>query len=115
MWSNTCCGHPRKGEDVVTAGQRRLNEELSIKSSLHTTRTFIYRAEFDNGMIEHELDHVLVGDYDDEVEQFNSREVQAFRWISVENLSLDLEVRPEFYTPWCAKALKVVKEYYLLL
>ncbi|HNK86555.1 MAG TPA: isopentenyl-diphosphate Delta-isomerase, partial [Flavobacteriales bacterium] len=61
LWTNSCCGHPRPGEPTMKAAQRRLHEELGIRCELTEEFTFSYRAEFGNGLIEHELDHVFFG------------------------------------------------------
>ena len=64
LWSNTCCSHPAPGEPVLSAAERRLDEELGIKNArLRELDTFLYRAAFPNGLAEHELDHVLLGEY----------------------------------------------------
>ena len=67
LWANTCCSHPRPEEDTLEAARRRLYEETGLRSELTELFTFIYRAEFDNGLSEYELDHVLVGNYDSEI------------------------------------------------
>jgi isopentenyl-diphosphate delta-isomerase len=64
LWTNTCCSHQRDGESNAQAASRRLREELGIELApdrLNDVFSFVYRAEFDNGLTEHELDHVLVG------------------------------------------------------
>ena len=61
LWSNTCCSHQRDGESTLDAGSRRLMEEMGMKVPLNELFTFIYKASFDNGLTEHELDHVLIG------------------------------------------------------
>lgn len=111
LWTNTCCSHPRWGEAVIIAGQRRLKEEMSIDIPLTSIGTFRYIAEFDNGLTEHELDHVLVGEYD--VTQsvvIEPTEVQDFRWVSAEELVKDLSLYPKQYTPWFKTALNLVLE-----
>jgi isopentenyl-diphosphate delta-isomerase len=103
LWTNTCCSHPREGETVVEAANRRVFEELGIAPTaiqeLHSDFHFVYRAEFDNGLIEHELDHVLVGRFEGRC-QLNPEEVAAVKWISMEDLFQDVEAHPEQYTAW---------------
>ena len=64
LWTNTCCGHPRPGETLVAAGERRLKEEMGLSIPLRTTFHFTYRAELEHGLVEHEMDHVLIGTSD---------------------------------------------------
>ena len=65
LWTNTCCSHQREGESNLEAGNRRMIEEMGMTVSLKELFTFVYKAHFDNGLTEHELDHVMVG-YSDE-------------------------------------------------
>ena len=77
LWTNSCCSHQRKDESSIHAGQRRLFEEMGIKASLQNLFSFIYKTSFDNGLIEHELDHVLLGFSNDEP-KINSNEVDYY-------------------------------------
>lgn len=107
LWSNACCSHPRAGEGIVAAAERRLPEELGIQVKLRRVGHFSYRAEFSNGLIEHELDHVLVGYYEEGSLLFNPEEVAAVRWETLESLSLKLKQKPEEFTPWFKQALEI--------
>ncbi len=111
LWTNTCCGHPRPGEDIITAGERRLYEEMCFKTELFHIDTFYYFANCNNDLIEHELDHVLIGFYNQDLVQVNSQEVQNFRWISLDEVEQELVEYPETFTPWFDKALAVVKKH----
>ena len=99
LWANTCCSHQRKGESSIQAGQRRLYEEMGFRSSLQKLFSFIYKASFDNGLIEHEFDHVLLG-YSNDKPKINTIEVDDFKWISIEKLNEDIVLKPEKYTAW---------------
>ena len=100
LWSNTCCGHPEPGEEVVTAGERRLGEELGFHVPLRPAYRFRYRAEdARSGLTEDELVEVLVGRYDG-VPAANPEEVDAWRWQSVAEVRRDATHQPEAYTPW---------------
>lgn len=110
LWTNTCCSHPREGEETVAAGQRRLREELGLDVSLEDLGWFHYNAHFPNGLAEHEIDHVLIGTVaDDIVVKPNPDEVHAFRWITLDDLQSELTSYPERFTPWLEKALALVK------
>ena len=111
LWSNTCCSHPRENEDIIVAGQRRLLEEMGLDMKLSVLDSFIYRAEFSNGLVEHEYDHVLLGFYNDEKINLNPEEVQDCRWISIPELQKQLINEPTLYTPWLQPALNVVQKY----
>ncbi len=99
LWSNTCCSHPQKGESNTEAGERRLEEELGFSTSLQSLFSFIYKSEFDNGLTEHELDHVLIGKYNNAPE-LNPEEVEDWKWINLQELQLDMSLHPENYTIW---------------
>lgn len=103
LWTNSCCSHQREGESNLEAATRRLNEELGIDpsqiSELKDSFHFIYRAEFDNGLTEHELDHVILGRFDGSV-TLNAEEVEAVRWISMTDLTREMEANPEQFTAW---------------
>ena len=111
LWTNTCCSHPRLNEDIVLAGQRRLKEEMSIDLPLRKVGSFKYKAIFENGLTEHEFDHVLVGEYDGlQPIVLDPNEAQDYRWISKERLLRELDLYAEHYTPWLKQALNLVLE-----
>lgn len=108
LWTNTCCSHQRPGETNLQAGRRRLREEMGFECELQDMFFFIYKAEFDNGLTEHELDHVLVGNCDKEP-QINADEVADYKWMDLESLREDMRVHSDRYTEW----FKIIfREYY---
>lgn len=110
LWTNTCCSHPRPGEAVLAAGQRRLNEEMGFSVPLRDVGWFRYQAAFDNGLSEHEVDHVLVGMADAGlVFTPNPAEVHAWQWVGIAELEQAIKRHPESYTPWLAEALSIAK------
>src|SRR5258708_894916 len=64
LWTNACCSHPRKGETIEKAAHRRLKEEFGFDCNLKNAFSFIYQADLDKGLKEHEFDYVLTGLYD---------------------------------------------------
>ncbi len=99
LWTNTCCSHPRPGEETIAAAHRRLVEEMGFDCKLEWKFSFIYKAPFDNGLTEHEFDHVFYGFYNEEP-RINEEEVAEWKWISVPELKADIKARPDEYTVW---------------
>lgn len=99
LWTNTCCSHPRDEEDTEQAAHRRLKEEMGFDCEVRKMFDFIYRAELDLGMIEHELDHLFIGYYDG-VPQINKEEVASWKWMSIEDVQTDIDANPSNYTEW---------------
>jgi isopentenyl-diphosphate delta-isomerase len=104
LWSNTCCGHPRPGEDDVLAAQRRLREEMGFGCALEPAGRFSYRAQVGE-LVEHEIDHVFVGRFEG-APRPDAREVAAWRWADPAELAMDLATRPERYSAWLGAALE---------
>lgn len=107
LWTNTCCSHPRQGESMAQAGIRRLGEEMGIVGirTLFDVASFVYRAELDNGLVEHELDHVLVASASDIVINPNPEEVLAYRWWTQSELQAALDQEPQRFTAWFPQVL----------
>ncbi|MCW5907562.1 MAG: isopentenyl-diphosphate Delta-isomerase [Chitinophagales bacterium] len=110
IWSNTCCSHPRKDESFQAAAERRLFEELGIKTPLKEEFHFIYKA-FDekSGLTEWEYDTVFTGIYNEPFE-FNHDEVAAVRWMKTDELLADIEKNPEQYSFWFKIILDEMKK-----
>lgn len=99
LWTNTCCSHQREGESNVQAGKRRLQEEMGFVTELKNSISFIYKAPFDNGLTEHEYDHVLIGEYN-AAPRINLDEVASWKWMSLEAIKEDMQTNPKLYTAW---------------
>lgn len=111
LWTNTCCSHPRPEEDTLSAANRRLNEEMGLTSSLKHAFHFIYNTPFDNGLTEHELDHVFIG-ITDTAPQLNREEVEDYRYLALDALSDEMTQHPENFTSWFNICFPKVKEFY---
>lgn len=112
LWTNTCCSHPRPGETTQDAAQQRLQEEFGFTVPLTEIGVFTYRAPFANGLIEHEVDHVFIGNFMDDI-QINPdpAEIMSYRWLTLTAAQHDFNQHPEFYTPWFGQALEFVLNY----
>lgn len=100
LWANTCCSHPRFGEDAILAARRRLKEEMGIEGvNLNELFSFIYKAELDHGLTENELDHVFFGIYDGEP-VINKNEVETYKYVSYSFLKKDIKHHSEIYAEW---------------
>ncbi|MDH2205683.1 MULTISPECIES: isopentenyl-diphosphate Delta-isomerase [Empedobacter] len=108
LWTNTCCSHPRDNETYEQAAHRRLGEEMGFDCELEYKFNFIYKAHLENDLIEHELDHVFIGTFDDEP-KLNPDEVMAYRWVELDDLKKDMEKNPQNYTAW----FKIIFEHYV--
>ncbi len=110
MWANTCCGHPRPGEDLAAAAHRRLQEEMGFDTGLVEVFSFIYETRFANGLTEKEYDHVFIGRWDGTPVE-NPDEVADYKWVDIGALDEDMRKNPEIYTSWFRIALeKLLKE-----
>lgn len=99
LWTNAACGHPRPGEATRAAAARRLEEEMGFTCPIERRTALLYRAEVGGGLVEHELDHVFVGEFAGEPVP-DPHEVGAWRWITAPELRAELARAPERYTPW---------------
>ena len=99
LWTNTCCSHQREGESNLEAGKRRLMEEMGFVTELKEVFSFVYKAPFDNGLTEHEFDHVMIGSFE-EKPNINKEEVEAYKWMSLEDVKSDITNNPKEYTAW---------------
>ena len=110
LWTNACCGHPRRGEELEPAARRRLREELGIDAELREVFAFTYTAtDPRSGLTENEFDHVFVARFDGQVAP-DPDEMDDVRWIDCAELERDLGMRPEAYTPWFARVIERLPE-----
>ncbi len=99
LWTNTCCSHPQPGESIIEAGKRRLREELGIDCPLEEHFSFIYKANLDHDLTEHEFDHVLFGDYSGEA-ILNYDEVDSIKWLTLAEINKLMIEQPDDFTVW---------------
>ena len=113
LWTNTCCGHPKPGENIIEAGEKRLFEEIGLKILLKKVGEFRYTAKVGNNLIENEYDHVLAGFLTNEKTYFNKNEISDIRWINLPILKGEFNKNPQNFTPWFGPALKIALKYIL--
>ncbi len=113
LWTNTCCSHPRPGEKLEEATHRRIVEEMGFQCEMQEVFSFIYKAPFDHGLTEHELDHVFIAIHNAEP-GINPEEVDDWKWMDVDDLLTDVKVNPENYTVWFKIALEEMESKGLL-
>lgn len=99
LWTNTCCSHPKPGESNADAAMRRLHQEMGLECELTELFQFIYRESLDNGLTEHELDHVFTG-VTDALPEINRGEVMEYRYMNYNDLAADVAACPQNYTVW---------------
>lgn len=107
LWANSCCSHPRVGEGVVEAAYRRVRDELGCEAvGLRELCAFVYRAEFDNGLVEHECDHVVIGRCAGEIAP-DPAEVGEVRWAGLDALAAELADEPRMFAAWAPMVLSL--------
>jgi isopentenyl-diphosphate Delta-isomerase len=111
LWTNTCCSHPRDGESPEQAARRRLMEEMGMECKLNKAFDFIYKADVGQGLTEHEFDHVFVG-YSDVLPVINKNEVEAYRYVSLENVRNEMQANPHEFTVWFRIAFDRVEAFF---
>lgn len=111
LWSNTCCSHPRPDEEMEEALQRKLFQEMGIYSQVEKVFDFAYRADFDNGLVENEVDHVYFGEYNDAPNP-NPAEIQSWKYSSFEEIKNEIEQDEASFTPWFKLVFERVNEHY---
>ncbi|MFT4659835.1 MAG: isopentenyl-diphosphate delta-isomerase [Patiriisocius sp.] len=109
LWTNACCSHPRDGETVLEAATRRLQEEMGFVCDIEKSFDFIYKAELDQGLTEHEFDHVLIGKYEGKIAR-NPDEVMEYKYVPMDELLMDVDKNAENYTVWFKVALPTLIE-----
>ena len=108
LWTNTCCSHPRPNETVLDAANRRLDEEMGMVESLSEVVSFVYHHKFDNGLVEHEFDHILTG-ISDALPSINEDEVDSYKYMGIEELEQSMKQNPDDYSIWFKLAYPKLK------
>lgn len=99
LWTNTCCSHPEPGQETVDAARERLLTEMGLHAKLEYLMKFTYRSSYENGLIEHEIDHIFVGSTDD-TPHINPNEISEYKYMSINDIQKDVALNPEKYTTW---------------
>ncbi len=99
LWTNACCSHPKPGESTDQAAVRRLREEMGVVCDLDPIFHFSYKSLLDNGLTEHEFDHVYIGKFNG-VPVVNEQEVSDWKYLSNSIIQEELENNPQLYSSW---------------
>ncbi len=111
LWTNSCCSHPRPGEEILQVAQKRLKEEMGFEcDNLKEIFSFVYKVKLDNNLFEHEFDHVLIGIFDGNPDP-NKEEVEDWKWVDLQELQENLKQNPQNYTYWFKTIIKKVISY----
>lgn len=110
LWTNACCSHPMPGEETADAANRRLQEEMGFNTPLTYAFNFTYKTVFDNGLTEHEVDHVFIGKYDDTILP-DSSEVNSFAYMPLSAIKTSINTHPDQYTAWFKIAFPRLESY----
>jgi isopentenyl-diphosphate delta-isomerase len=109
LWTNTCCSHPRENETTIEAANRRLKEEMGLACTLDKKFHFVYKVSFNNGLTEHEFDHVLFG-ISNRAPTINTHEVLSWKYLSIDAIEQELALKPEQFTEWFKICFDKVKQ-----
>ena len=114
LWTNTCCSHPQPNDNLQVSVLQRLQEELLDIAVEHITLSkvgeFIYQAKFDNGLTEHEYDHVFLAEYNDIPHFFNEDEIAELKWMSCHDIEELYSLHKNDFTPWFFKVYQLCKD-----
>ena len=110
LWTNACCSHPQPGEELLTSAKKRLKEEMGFETELKKIFDFTYKTSFDNGLTEHEFDHVIVGTYDGPIIP-DSSEVSDYCYMALHAIKESLITHSAAYTEWFKIAFPKLEEY----
>ncbi len=111
LWTNTCCSHPKPGEDTKHAAHRRMMEEMGFDCEFKEAFSFVYKADFSNNLTEHEVDHVFIG-VSDKLPIINPAEVASYRMADLKEIRKEMDENPEMFTEWFKIAFDRVEEYF---
>ena len=114
LWTNACCSHPLPGEITLTAANRRLQEEMGFTTTLEKAFDFTYKTLFENGLTEHEFDHVFIGTYDGEINA-NNAEVKDYCFKTISEIESSMQTHPQKFTAWFKIAFPKIKEFRTVL
>ncbi len=112
LWTNSCCSHPRPGEDTLAAANRRLQEEMGFATDLEKIFDFVYKADFNNGLTEYEFDHVFLGIYNGVIAP-NPDEVCEYNYLSLDKIQESMQTDPALYTAWFHIAFPKIQQWLL--
>ncbi|AKS42267.1 isopentenyl-diphosphate Delta-isomerase [Wenzhouxiangella marina] len=99
-WANSCCSHPRAGESLEIATQRRMEEELGVTAELEFIYKFRYQARYEDLGSEHELCSVFLGRTRESELSPNPSEIAQWRFVSLDEADALVADRGAPVAPW---------------
>lgn len=105
LWSNSCCSHPRPGETPFSAAKRRISEEMGFACNIRHLFSCYYYVKLNNKLIEHEKNHIFIGNYDGEPNP-DPKEVSDWKWLTIDKLTEEIKASPDQFTPWFLLIMK---------
>jgi isopentenyl-diphosphate Delta-isomerase len=110
LWTNACCSHPYVNQQIQKAAENRLQEEMGFTTPLQKAFTFTYKASFENGLTEHEYDHVFIGEHNGTILP-SAEEVEDYCYKTINEIEEEIITFPTKYTEWFKIAFPLVKSY----
>lgn len=107
--ADSCAGHPRVGEELTAAAQRRLAEETGLapeQAPLKQLGHVVYREDHGDGRCECEWCGVFAAHVEPGSLRVNEDEISEVRPVRLSEIAGYLEGRPEQLAPWARLALE---------
>ncbi len=110
VWTNSFCGHPRPGEDMVDAVHRRAEQELGLRITDVSLALpdYRYRAVDASGIVENEICPVHVAQADGALSP-SASEVAEWEWVDPAGFARAVEAAPFAFSPWLAEQLPLLR------
>src|SRR5688572_14570569 len=112
LWTNACCSHPFPGEATADAAKRRLMDEMGVETELEHIGELVYNISLDNGLSEHEYDHLYAGQFDGSV-RINKKEVMDYAFEDMNKLRDSLKTHPKQFTAWFHLAFPKIEDWWM--
>lgn len=110
-WDGTFASHPRESETFVSSGERRMPEELGIEGKLDYLHKFEYHVPYKDVGSENEICGTLIGIINESTKLKEIEgEIDEIKWVSADELVIEISKNPKIYCPWMLIALKLLEK-----